>query len=54
MSGSDWSLDSTVIGPAIWGDFAIIQEVYNDPAADVHGVLSKSPLNPGFGYYGNQ
>ncbi|MBI3669446.1 MAG: hypothetical protein HY237_06685 [Acidobacteria bacterium] len=43
----------TEIGPSIWGPFAIIQEVYNDPFAGAHGVLYKSPAGPGFGIYGN-
>ena len=44
--------DGTEIGPKIWGDFAIVQEVYNDPFAGMHGVLYKSPQGPGFGIYG--
>lgn len=39
------------IGPAIWGEFAIIQEVYNDTGTGDHGVLYKSPASPGFGFY---
>jgi hypothetical protein len=44
---------STEYGPdPVWGDkFATIQEVYNDPAVAAHGVLSKSAVNPGFGFY---
>ena len=49
-----WTLDSVDIGPEIWGEFATIQEVYNDPSVGAHGLLYKSPTNPGFGYYGNQ
>lgn len=43
--------DGTEIGPAIWGPFAIIQEVYNDPGAGYHGIQYRSPANPGFGFY---
>jgi hypothetical protein len=39
------------IGPVIWGDFAIIQEVYNDPGVGAHGVLYHSPAGPGLGKY---
>lgn len=40
-----------VIGPAIWGEFAIIQEVSNDPCAGESGLLYKSPASPGLGVY---
>jgi hypothetical protein len=33
---------------AIWGDFCVIQEVYNDPCVGFNGLLSKE-LPPGFG-----
>lgn len=55
MTGGTWyTADGSEIGPDIWGEFATIQEVYNDPAAGAHGILYKSPTNPGFGFYGNQ
>ena len=44
----------TEIGPVIWGDFAVIQEVWNDPGMGLHGILFHSPANPGLGYWGNQ
>jgi hypothetical protein len=50
--GMYYSSDGVLIGKAIWDDFAIIEEISNDPAAGVHGVLFKSPANPGFGIYG--
>jgi hypothetical protein len=37
------------IGPDIWGSFAIIQQVYNDPCEGAHGVEYLSPAGPGFG-----
>jgi hypothetical protein len=40
-----------VIGPAIWGEFAIIQEVSNDDCAGESGLLYKSPASPGLGVY---
>ncbi len=39
----------TEIGPSIWGQFAIIQEVNNDPCAGVHGIAYLSPDHAGFG-----
>jgi len=48
--GGIWyAADGTEIGPVIWGAFAIIQEVSNDPTLNEHGVLYKSPAGPGFG-----
>ena len=41
----------TEIGPDIWGEFAVIQEVYNDPAAAAHGLQYKGAVNAGLGYY---
>jgi len=50
--GDMWfSADGVEIGQAIWGAFAIVQEVYNDPIAGVHGVQYISPSAAGFGYY---
>ena len=51
-SGGVWyAADGTEIGPDIWGEFAIIQEVYNDPSTGDHGILYLSPASAGFGYY---
>ena len=44
-----YTADGMEIGPPIWRDFAIIQEVYNDPGTGEHGLLYKSPVGPGFG-----
>jgi hypothetical protein len=44
-----YAADGTEIGPAIWGDFAIIQEVENDPCAGIEGVQYLSPDHAGFG-----
>ncbi|MDO8564535.1 MAG: hypothetical protein Q7R88_00920 [bacterium] len=50
--GSVW-LDSsgTEIGPVIWGEFAILQEVLNDHGTGDHGVSYHSPAGPGVGKY---
>jgi hypothetical protein len=37
------------IGASIWGEFAILQEVYNDPGTGSHGISYKSPAGPGLG-----
>lgn len=51
--GGFWyTADGIEIGPVIWGSFAIVQQVSNDPSAGEHGVLYKSPAGPGFGIYG--
>lgn len=42
--------DGTVIGYVIWGEFAVIEEVENDPCAGVHGIQYK-PASPGLGCY---
>jgi hypothetical protein len=39
------------IGPAIWGEFAIIQEVNNDPCGGSHGLAYHSPNNSGLGFF---
>jgi len=49
-----WFVGGDEMGPAIWGEFGVIQEVYNDPSVGAHGILYKSPTSPGFGYWGNQ
>ena len=47
-----YTVDGIQIGPVIWGSFAIIQQVSNDPSNGEHGILYKSPAGPGFGIYG--
>jgi len=50
LTGSIWYNASGVeIGPAIWGEFAIIQEVYNDPCEGYHGLQYLSPDHAGLG-----
>ncbi len=52
VSGTWFDADGVEIGPDIWGQFAVIQEVCNDPCAGDEGILYKSPAGPGFGKYG--
>ena len=50
LAGGVWyAADGTEIGPAIWGEFATIQEVYNDPCSGIEGPLYASPDHAGFG-----
>lgn len=46
-----YEADGTMIGKSIWGEFAIIFEVSNDPYLGEHGVLYNAPAPTGFGYY---
>jgi hypothetical protein len=46
-----YDADGVEIGPSIWGSFAILQQVYNDPFEGIHGKLYLSPAGPGFGQY---
>jgi hypothetical protein len=50
--GDIWyNADGVEIGPSIWGSFARIQQVENDPFAGIHGKQYGSPAGPGFGQY---
>jgi hypothetical protein len=50
QEGGFWyTADGTELGPVIWGSFAIVQQVSNDPSAGEHGILYKSPADPGLG-----
>lgn len=49
--GKWYDASGVEIGPVIWGEFAIIQEVYNDTGTGDHGILYKSPVAPGLGVY---
>ena len=51
VDGTWYTSDDTEIGPAIWGAFATIQTVYNDPYHDDHGIEYLSPASAGFGFY---
>jgi hypothetical protein len=48
-AGVWYTASGTEIGPDIWGEFAAIEEVYNDPCAGFHGKLYVSPDHPGLG-----
>jgi hypothetical protein len=50
-NGVWYAADGTEIGPEIWGSFATIQEVENDPCAGLNGQQYLSPGGPGFGKF---
>ena len=49
--GTWYTAEGEEIGPVIWGQFAIVQQVSNDPCAREHGVQYLSPVGPGFGKF---
>jgi hypothetical protein len=49
VGGIWYTAANTEIGPDIWGAFAIIQSVYNDPYDGYHGAEYISPSGPGLG-----
>ena len=52
VDGGVWyAANDKEIGPVIWGSFAIIQQVENDPGAGLHGLQYLSEYAPGFGKY---
>jgi len=51
VDGVWYAADGTEIGAEIWGAFAIIQQIENDPGIGAHGAQYISPAGPGFGKY---
>jgi len=51
LAGVWYAADGTEIGSVIWGEFAIVQQVENDPCAGLHGMQYVSPTSAGLGYY---
>jgi hypothetical protein len=49
IDGGWYAADGTEIGPFIWGEFAIIQQVDNDTCAGYHGLTYVSPAGAGLG-----
>lgn len=49
VNGIWYAADGTEIGSVIWGEFATIQEVSNDPCAGYHGLQYLSPDHAGLG-----
>jgi len=50
-NGVWYAADDQEIGPVIWGQFAITQQVSNDTCAGEHGVQYHSPVGPGLGRF---
>jgi hypothetical protein len=50
-NGVWYTAEGEEIGAVIWGEFATIQTVSNDPCAGEHGVQYVSPAGPGLGKY---
>jgi hypothetical protein len=48
-NGMWYSASGTEIGQDIWGEFAIIEEIYNDPCGGFHGKVYISPDHAGLG-----
>lgn len=44
-----YTADGTEIGSDIWGEFAVIQQVYNDTCTGEHGLEYLSPARAGLG-----
>ncbi|MBI5084867.1 MAG: hypothetical protein HZB13_09765 [Acidobacteria bacterium] len=44
-------LNGKVLGDQIWGEFAVIQYVLNDPSTGDHGLRLKSQIAAGFGKF---
>lgn len=52
QDGGTWyAADGTEIGPVIWGEFATIQQIENDPGIGSHGAQYISPAGPGLGKF---
>jgi hypothetical protein len=50
LVGETWyAADGTEMGPLYWPEFALIQEVIDDPCAGLHGVQILSPDHAGLG-----
>lgn len=49
VGGIWYSASGVVIGPVIWGAFAIIEDITNDPCAGLHGKQYISLDHAGFG-----
>ena len=48
-NGFWYAADGAEIGANIWGDMAVIQDIYNDPCAGYSGLQYRSPDHAGFG-----
>ena len=51
IDGIWYDSENLEMGSVIWGSYARILQVSNDPYYDEHGVLYNPPSPTGFGYY---
>ena len=51
VGGVWYDSSGTEIGSVIWGEFAVLQSVYNDTGTGDHGIEYRSPAGPGVGKY---
>ncbi len=51
VAGVWYTAEGVEIGPVIWGAYARILQISNDPAYNEHGVLNNWPAPTGFGSY---
>ena len=49
LTNGVWFVGDKELGLEIWGEFAIVEDIYNDPFAESNGKLYLSPSGPGFG-----
>ncbi len=50
-AGTWYTADGTEIGPAIWGEFAVLESVYNDTGTGDHGIEFLTEYSAGFGRF---
>jgi len=51
LDGMMWYDNGVQVGCSVWGQFAVIQEVYNDSSANHHGILFNGEAPTGLGFY---
>ncbi len=51
VGGTWYAADGTEIGPVVWGAFAVVQKIENDPCATLHGHHYISLVAPGLGAF---
>lgn len=53
LSAGNWyAADGTAIDPEIWGDFAILERIYNDTGTGEYGIEFLTEYSVGFGRFG--
>jgi hypothetical protein len=44
-------INGLIMGPQLWGEFAVIQDVLNDKSTGDHGLYLKGQISAGFGFF---